>query len=333
MMRVVALGVLGGVLLRGIYSVLRFRRRALESPIEYMQMPEELHYLTTDEILINSAKFRWIRYLLFRTLPVILVLSLITGIFQQNEFSRRYLLISFVLTFIVYYVPGIVKIIIRKHREYSSVRILKISLFLLNIVLLLIIFGLSFCVNFSYITPTFSGIKDNIWSALFAAVIVAWYLEMTNMGHSNAFDEAARTNTMFIRQQGEIIYGRYGEVIGRVSEKNGVSSSVMQAILVYENLNRPLIIRKLENLLVRLFRTSMTVGIAQVMSNRPLTDEESIEKMGVILRDIFKKVKEESNPQRMLSQALTEYNDSKYAQNVIKIIDILSPTWPSDFHV
>ena len=50
----------------------------------------------------------------------------------------------------------------------------------------------------------------------------------------------------------------------------------MKAILIYEDSNRPKIMRIIENALVLLLKQEFTVGIAQVTSDIPLSDKESI---------------------------------------------------------
>jgi hypothetical protein len=101
----------------------------------------------------------------------------------------------------------------------------------------------------------------------------------------------------------------------------------MEALLVYENINRPLFARRVENILVGFLPFPLTVGVAQVSSRKKLSDEESIEIMGKILGKKIVSLHDSIETFDWLLQLLEVYNGKKYAQNVIDILTVLHPCW------
>lgn len=113
---------------------------------------------------------------------------------------------------------------------------------------------------------------------------------------------------------------RFGGVLVRLEERYSLDLNLMLAILVYENLNRPRAIRIIERLFVRLPGISLTVGIAQVLSGRALSDVESIERMGVLLRESLLEASEITDLCDRYSFALSQYNSgAKYVSEVLQI--------------
>ena len=105
-----------------------------------------------------------------------------------------------------------------------------------------------------------------------------------------------------------------------MSKDKKCSTKLLYAILIYENMNRFEWIRSLERFIVKLTGWTMTIGIAQVKTNRPISDEDSIEKAAEILEE---SQGIESRPED-LYEILRPYNDSKlYAREINSIIEVL----------
>ena len=131
----------------------------------------------------------------------------------------------------------------------------------------------------------------------------------------------------FILQQYKILSSRFGETIGTIADSYG-EECLYYSILIFENLNRPKIIRVIENMLVRFMHMELSVGIAQVKSKTPLSDDESI----VAMSDYFSrhcsekhlKINDivENNNERM--EILYLYNPSrKYVDEIEYIYSVL----------
>ena len=86
-------------------------------------------------------------------------------------------------------------------------------------------------------------------------------------------------------------------------------------------MNRPRVIRKIENTIVTLFKCELTVGVAQVKSKKPLTDVESIKIAARILRstndcDMYDNAE--------IKRVVGVYNSGKvYAQTIVEIMNII----------
>ena len=167
------------------------------------------------------------------------------------------------------------------------------------------------------------NLLDNLWSSMIVAMLVLFYFRVTNMGssHNVAEDE---NNTAFtnyvVRALGEI-YDNYHESIDLFCKDESCNKLLLYSILVYEDMNRPRLIRKIENTIVTLFKCELTVGIAQVKSKKPLTDVDSIKIAARILRstndcDVYDNAE--------IKRVVGVYNSGKvYAQTIVEIMNII----------
>jgi len=62
-----------------------------------------------------------------------------------------------------------------------------------------------------------------------------------------------------------------------ISSKNNYLNQLIYAIMIYENYNKPEIIRKTDILKYKLFHEENKFGIMQIEKKQPITDEESID--------------------------------------------------------
>jgi hypothetical protein len=203
---------------------------------------------------------------------------------------------------------------------------------MLNIIVVLIsaalIGALAHAISLADLAPTIRGIADNIWSALFVAVLVVFYLDATSRRPlaDDDHDEVQRVNYI-VTSYGEI-KSEYASVIEQSCDADSCSRALMYAVLIYENMNRPAWIRYFENLLVVVLKRELTVGIAQVRSKRPLSDGASIVAAAHILHGSDSAVKQVFNEPPAdtdsLKQLLISYNpDDDYVDSVLSILVIL----------
>jgi hypothetical protein len=68
----------------------------------------------------------------------------------------------------------------------------------------------------------------------------------------------------------------YGNFIAQLT-KNHTLESIVYAVLIYEDFNRPKIVRIIENICFMMGGKAKTLGVMQVYSKRLLTDKESVE--------------------------------------------------------
>jgi len=130
------------------------------------------------------------------------------------------------------------------------------------------------------------------------------------------------TISNYVMSSYTVIKDKYSIDIIGACDKYQCSIPLLYSILIYENMNRPALIRSLENQLVKVFRLELTVGIAQIKSNKLLTDKESIYGAAKILSNtkcinIIDKSKE-------YQDAISKYNlGTNYADSVYTVLSKL----------
>ncbi len=94
---------------------------------------------------------------------------------------------------------------------------------------------------------------------------------------------------------------------------------LIYAMMIYENYNKPEMIRKLEHLQYKFFQKSNQFGIMQIYSHQEITDEQSIKIALRKLEKIYeKKIKEKPNSKELLTKVLTTY----YKRPMRQILEI-----------
>lgn len=245
--------------------------------------PEFLGYGSVQDLVYGSGR-RFIRYVLFRFVPPTLVGVLACGVMNRLEPGASSLPALLVLT-----VAGNTSgSLARLFGRSTWLRERLAHLFVMK-ALLLVAGATSLLLDgteiIGKVTPSWSGFIDNAWSTLLISVAVAYFILVTQ--HAPAVNPPPQTGreSAFLYQAYRGIQERFGYVIEQVPLQEGTVREVLPAILTYENLNRPKWWRKAENVLVKLPGVELTVGIAQVKSSRPLTDEESVQLAAARLDD------------------------------------------------
>jgi hypothetical protein len=258
------------------------------------------------------------QYLVFRFAPPTIAFLLLSAIIQKYYMGNQ------VLPFLA--LSGSVSVCLRempyilKRKTLFRERLLHLGV-ILAIYLLAALFAiLCVFVDMSGLAPSREGLVDGVWSTLFVATIVAIYIGSSR--DQNASAEFKYRKNEARASYAVNLYGRlsseYGEVLENSATRFNCSLGLLYSVVLYEDLNRPKMIRRIENVLVRLPKVRMTVGIAQIRSSSPLTDEQSIELAAERLRDtegfglpwVFLQ-----SPK--ILAALAHYNDSEaYAEQI-----------------
>ena len=109
-------------------------------------------------------------------------------------------------------------------------------------------------------------------------------------------------------------------LIENLSEKNNADPTLVKAICIAENIQRPSWIRRLENILGR-FKPEATYGIMQVTSKKPISDKESIKQA---IEQFFKDSSHMNFNKKIKS--VERYNsDQKYIFFVEEIYRYITP--------
>lgn len=128
------------------------------------------------------------------------------------------------------------------------------------------------------LVPPLSDLSATLWTGLIAGVLGAFIVRISR-GHP------VHEHEMIDRSQREIPKSLWN-LAARLAIENEADPDLARAIMVVENLQRPSWFRRVERL-KGVVSPSGTYGIMQVLSDKPINDEESIEKVIIErLRDV-----------------------------------------------
>lgn len=313
---------IGVLFILGINSILRLRRTSLGAP---MGQDLPINYSPVSKFLIGRQRI--LPFIFIRSTPIIIGTFAVVGILKESGKPFVCSLIVSMLTVFLANIGTLEEIFNKK--TYLNIKIFHISLMLFYLAISIVLSLLSEWSSFSALLPDFESMVQNLWSALVVASIVAVFLEKTDLRVLRKERDAAdyeNNLAELIRNQDREIAEKFSPVIARVAERESIDKILIASILVYESLNRPRGIRQFERFVVRLTGRKLTVGIAQVKSNLPLTDEESIQKMGSLIHEWMLELGPVDIEDSLIRyRILSRYNSGKcYAEEVEKIYKILS---------
>lgn len=316
----ISIAIVGGFLLEAFFQLVKYKDSLnSNNPISYVSFVS--NYLSVRQF-VSYGRRKWVNYFLFRTLPVAVIVLLVVSI------EQRYFKVNQPWSYAFW--AAIVSLLFRdtwgifKKRKFISERLIHTTNVLLVICTGTFIGLMGNWFNLSIIAPSsIDDLLDNLWSSMIVAMLVLFYFRVTNMGsgHNIAEDENNIAFTNYVVRALGDIYDNYHESIDLFCEDESCNKLLLYSILVYEDMNRPRLIRKIENTIVTLFKCELTVGIAQVKSKKPLTDVESIKIAARILRstndcDMYDNAE--------IKRVVGVYNSGKaYAQTIVEIMNII----------
>lgn len=295
--------------------------------------PRDVNYMSVSQY-VSGGRRKWLNYFLFRLLPPAIIMLLLVAVLQRYLGVDRmvpYLLASAVVSLVPRDIYGFLK------KRLVSEKLLHLTFIALIVFLAYLFAWIGSRYDLSFIAPSPEGLFDSLWSALLVAMLVLLYMKITNMGRTQSFvDEFEEQNAHdnYVVQSFNKIYKKHDKVIRKAAKENICSIPILYAVLIYENMNRPAFLRRIENMIVRGFGVQMTVGLAQVRSDKPLSDEESIRRAAKILEGTkyISSTKKGLEDIDKLEDALEAYNSSSlYAESIAKIMDSLLRYAPKIF--
>ena len=290
------------------------------------ELPIPIFYLSLVQ-QISKPRKRWGNYFIFITVVPLIFFILQVSILQK--YCNVHVFSGLITTVTISSIMRL-KIIFNNKRPWSERILLLVTIIILLILALLISF-LSKFINFSLIAPDFESLKNDMWSGLIIALLIFLYFRYTNMNYKS---NNKNDNDVFDFEIEDLVYksfyeilSRYNKEISKYCDENNCSIQLLISILINESLNRPPIFRFIENIIVKLPKIEMTVGVAQVLSNHSLSDEESIQKASEILRDT------ESVNDYDLKEYIKKYNNSEtYLESILKIKQLISTKYLEEYN-
>jgi|JI10StandDraft_1071094.scaffolds.fasta_scaffold346469_2 hypothetical protein len=323
------LSVIAGLVISIFFALVKYRDDMnKQEPIGYrfgyipLYMPIGYQWVTR---FVSNVERRWFLFFSFFTIPYVVILALLVGILQKYfniETYYLYLLLTVLVASFNSEVFGFIK------SELVSEKILHLVKIIIALLCSYIVGVLGKHADFRFLAPSVGGLFDNLWSSLIVASLVLIYTEVTNprsREQDKRGDEIMLLNKV-VRSYNAMRF-KYGPLIDSYCNEYKCSKPILFAVLIYEDMNRPRWFRKIENGIVRATHLKLTVGLAQVRSDKPLSDGESIIRAAKILEgSVFADSGYGSGfvNKQQLGDILVKYNDSDlYTDSIAEILAVL----------
>lgn len=119
------------------------------------------------------------------------------------------------------------------------------------------------------ILPDFTTVANELW-----IIILIFVFQVTNNIRLSQ-DGTVKRKQNYLKTRHNYFKNLYGKKIKEITQ-NEVLEAITYAILIYEDFNRPKLVRIIENIRFRITKKPHTLGVMQVMTSQLLTDNESV---------------------------------------------------------
>lgn len=185
--------------------------------------------------------------------------------------------------------------------------------------------GLSLFMYYIFINKTtdifvdFDDLKNGIWLAIITFCGSVFLKKIYYDSKINIKDHNDRITKYIINK-----YKYFKQKYDCIIDCDNINIKyLIYAVMIFENYNRPWIIRKLEYIKLVFFKNA-TLGIMQVHSTKYISDKESIKKGISIIENKYKKISKNKKKDKKIEEVLYEYNHSnKYVNEIKYIYEIL----------
>jgi hypothetical protein len=123
------------------------------------------------------------------------------------------------------------------------------------------------------ILPDFTTVANELW----IIILIFIFQVANNLRFSQEATQKRKDN--YLKSRYHYFKRFYGQLIKDLT-KNEILESIVYAIIIYEDFNRPEIVRQVENLKFKLTKNPLTLGVMQVRSDKLISDLESV-KLGI----------------------------------------------------
>lgn len=181
------------------------------------------------------------------------------------------------------------------------------------------------------ILPDFTTVANELW----IIILIFVFQVVNNLRFSEEATQKRKDN--YLKSRYQFFKRVYGQLIKDLTN-NEILESIVYAIIIYEDFNRPKIARHIENLKYRLTRKPHTLGVMQVRSDKLITDLESVKIGTGKIVNAYKKYLE--NPTESSSDyfdwyaknyIINDYNvGTSYNVEVSELADIIKSTFYKD---
>ncbi len=274
------------------------------------------HYFALKEIGDHGVVKYYIKYFIFRSLPIVIVCLLNYKLFSvfDSFYSDFALRLNLVL------VLGEVSLTsLRGYVRYRGTGLSYQHLAFSTVLLPMPYFAELINLKFYNLLPSSQGVLDNIWSG----IIIYGILSVLGVFSQSTHEDNRIDFSMFDKNMLMGRVSKYKEFIVSECGKYNADVNLVMAVAIYESMQRPALFRFFERVFVFIFRRPATQGIMQLMSKKVITDCESIV---LSIRKYFQETKSVNlYDYSALYDVLFKYNPSSvYVNDVCIIYGILS---------
>ena len=162
-------------------------------------------------------------------------------------------------------------------------------------------------------------IRDGIWLGIIMFMLEVIITTIYNKSYLNIKDERCRIKRYIIKKYYKFNL-KYDDIL---KTKNKTVRTLTYAIMIYENYNRPIIIRFFEYIKF-ILNGKASLGIMQVSTTKFIANRESVELGYNIVKNNYNSLKKMSLEEK-LKKTIFMYNKSnKYVDEVLNIYYVLS---------
>jgi hypothetical protein len=119
------------------------------------------------------------------------------------------------------------------------------------------------------ILPDFTTVSNELW----IIILIFIFQIANNLRFSKEATQERKDN--YLKRRYQYFNKIYGKLIKDIAQ-NEILECIVYAILIYEDFNRPKIARYIENMRFRLTKEPHTLGVMQVLSDKLISDFESV---------------------------------------------------------
>jgi len=165
-----------------------------------------------------------------------------------------------------------------------------------------------------FVLPDNANFRTELWF-----VILIFFYSLLN---SYEPDETGYYNRRkkLIQRKYKMLSRQYGRIVGELAKEDEFIKALIYSVMIVEDLNRNKIVRAFERWLFR-FGLSKSTGIMQVVSEKPLSDEESIGLGVQKIFDLYQRYKDGSDDNYdLIRKIVDDYNvGSSYLEAVTNV--------------
>jgi hypothetical protein len=208
------------------------------------------------------------RYILFRFLPVLLVTVFVATTVDRAG-GNLFLAAAVLAVFHLIATAGRATVSLIRHPIFAKQVQMMVHLFVSLGVLVAALAG-TLCTRVDWIrgiVPRIETLPLSLWTAAFAAFVGAFLVRFVNRSSPELQE--------LLKQSRSTIPEDVWEEAGKTARREGTDEFLVKSVLLVENLQRPVWIRRLERIKGRLFRSG-TYGIMQIKASGPIGDIESV---------------------------------------------------------